>query len=299
MLNDAMKQMNDLLGNAMPVRPVIVAGPILFGIAILLVSANPPSPAEEWERRGDIAFAASNYADALRCFETAAATTTEPGRLALKQAAACFHLGRYRDAERHFRSALETEQDAERRAEIQFNLGTALLFLSDGKDPVRLADAIRSLDRSAKSESSNEQLLHDARHNLELAKLFWKQVNQNDPPPPETEPKGGDSSTGSDAPEKRDGSESGSSPGSPGGNTGSRLVPAPGSADARPAGANGPTSPGAAQQPVHIPESEQSQPLSPAEARELLRQASERIARERRSLQKGAAAKEVRNYPDW
>jgi hypothetical protein len=48
-----------------------------------------------------------------------------------------------------------------------------------------------------------------------------------------------------------------------------------------------------------IPEDQQMQSLPPNEARELLRQAGDRIIRERRALQRAVAPYEAKGYPDY
>jgi tetratricopeptide (TPR) repeat protein len=266
-----------------------------MGVAlVILVAGKAPQSPEEWERQGDASLAAGNYKEAIGAFEAAAETSIHPSRLAAKKGVAYFHIGRYRDAERAFASAVEGAVDADALARAYFNLGTTLLFSSEGQDAVRLADAIRHLRRSLQLSANHEELRFDAGHNLELAKLLWKRANKDGSPPPEPESKSSDGDT------NRQPENQGTERGAPGKSNGATGANTSNNKDGTPMGSAGSsTVPGAGRQPVHIPESEQYQPLSPAEARELLRQASERIARERRALQKGAANGGERGYPDW
>src|SRR5260221_14382279 len=85
-------------------------------IAFVLISAAPPETAEDWERRGNAAFADENYAEAARCYARAEERGTEPGRVAFNHGAALFRMGKYRDAERLFRCAVESAAPPDRRA---------------------------------------------------------------------------------------------------------------------------------------------------------------------------------------
>lgn len=272
------------------IRAAVVTG------VMLLISASPPASPDDWERQGDAALAANEYAEALGHFERAAETSADPARLAFKQATAYFHMGRYRDAERFYRCVLESETANGRRTQAYYNLGTTLLYASDGRDSMRLAQAIQNFRRCLQAQPQDQQLLANARVNLELAKLLWKQSSRGGEPPPESDsPENGSADP---KPPDKNGSDSSTGTGSPGNADGSRTGVLPGNA-ADTTGTNRAEAPGAARQPIHIPESEQLQPLSPAEARELLRQAGQRIARERRSMQKAAAGGSSRSYPDW
>src|SRR5262249_41274225 len=77
-------------------------------ISLLLISAAPPQMPEDWERLGNTAFADENYAEAIRCYAHAQDRDTEPGRVAFNYGSALFRMGKYRDAERQFRCAVES-----------------------------------------------------------------------------------------------------------------------------------------------------------------------------------------------
>src|ERR1700693_3105172 len=63
-------------------------------LLVFLVSAAPPVTAEDWERRGNAAFADENYAEAARCYARAEERGAEPGRLAFNHGAALFRMGK-------------------------------------------------------------------------------------------------------------------------------------------------------------------------------------------------------------
>src|SRR5262249_47191263 len=136
---------------------------------------------------------------------------------------------------------------------------------------------------------------------LELAKVLWRAARGTSAAPPENETSHGDDDRPPDKPpETNPGNDPGSQPGTPDPRGADQAMPTPGPrvgprripAATRPHPAAGRMPP--------TPADQQAQPLPPREARELLRQAGERIVRERRTLQRAAAAgTEARGYPDW
>src|SRR5262249_43674749 len=76
-----------------PARAVITLG------VLMLISAAPPS-AEDWERRGNDAFADARFDEAAKCYAAAEESSIDPGRVAFNHGVALFSLGRYREAER-------------------------------------------------------------------------------------------------------------------------------------------------------------------------------------------------------
>jgi tetratricopeptide (TPR) repeat protein len=266
-----------------------------IGCCILCTAPKEATSADDWERRGDTAFAAGQYAEAESCYTRAEEGSGEPGRVAFNHGVALFHLGKYRDAERLFRCSVESSTDSVRKQKAWFNLGTSLLYASDGQDANRLAEAMDCFHRCL-NDAGDSALQADARHNLELAKQLWRRIRKQEPPPPENEP-ANDNTPATDNQPKNSGN-----------NTGDPSTPMTGNngqSGTNPAGKDGPQpmptsqqKPGAGHLPP-IPESEQAKPLSQEEARLLLRQAAERIARERKALQKSANGNEPRAYPDW
>src|SRR5207249_2654115 len=98
----------------------------LIPLAVGLVSASPALDAEQWLRLGNNAFERGAYPQALDCYARAEEFTTDPGLVALNEAAALYRLGRYREAELHYLRALEDATDA-RRARALLDLGNALV----------------------------------------------------------------------------------------------------------------------------------------------------------------------------
>jgi tetratricopeptide (TPR) repeat protein len=258
-----------------------------------LLAAAPPSPLD-WQRRGDAAFDAGRFDEAAKCYAQAEARTSEPGRVAYNAGVANFNLGRYREAERLFRCSLESSDFAP-KSRAWYNLGTCLLHASDGRDAHRLGEAIQCFERTLKQSGLDESGQADARHNLELAKLLWRRVNSN-APPPESEPGNRDNPNTQEQPDQPMGDEPGTEPGT--GTTGRRVGQVPAGPDGQtPMQTDKQGAPGTGQMSP-ISDAEQQNPLPPQEARALLQQAGERIRRERRTLERSMLG-DMRGYPDW
>jgi tetratricopeptide (TPR) repeat protein len=266
---------------------------LLTACGLLLVSARPTGSAEELERLADAAFAAGQYAEADVSYSRAEVNSPEPGRLAFNHGIALFHLGRYRDAERLFRCSLESAGTPERKARAWFNLGTGLLYASNGQDANRLAEAMDCFQHCL-GMVIDDGLRADARNNLELAKQLWRRIRKDEPPPQENESASDNSTT--EEPDKRSPGNSSSDSTNPG--NGSQTTTQPASPDGPKPIPTSQQRPGAGHLPP-IPESEQWKPLPPDEARQLLHEAAERVARERKAMQKSAIGNEPRSYPDW
>jgi tetratricopeptide (TPR) repeat protein len=267
-------------------------------ILAMFVLASAPAEPDDWERLGNQAFLAGRYDEAARCYEKALERSREPGRVAHNQAVSLFNTGHYREAERLFRCELESSVADEHRVRALYDLGTCLLHAAEGRDATQLAEAIYYLTQCIRSGIAETDLERSAKFNLELAKQQWRKIRADSPPPPEHDPGGKEENSKPRTTDQTNGDETGNQSGVPNGTGSPKAVPRLGGHDGsdpipaaeRPPGA-GSMSP--------ISDEEQLKPLPPAEARELLRQASERIARERRVLQRASAGSEQRTYPDW
>src|SRR5258708_5590004 len=96
-------------------------------IAVLLVGAAPLTP-EDAMRQGNEAVARKDYDAALRFYEQAEATATDPGLVAFNKGAVLFRLGRHREAELCYLRCLQDRAiRKERRAKALYDLGVCLL----------------------------------------------------------------------------------------------------------------------------------------------------------------------------
>lgn len=153
-------------------------------VSIVLISATPQS---DWLRRGNDALSRGQPDIALVEYARAALRTNDPGEVAFNEGVALYRLGRYRDAELHFRRALSDAQGS-RRVRALYNLGSALLQESQGRLKAPLRNAVEVFEQARGELRINDPLADDIRHNLEIAKRLLAGVrdsnqNQSDEPP--------------------------------------------------------------------------------------------------------------------
>ncbi len=266
-------------------------------VTILALLATAPGPARGPDdlvrdgnaaaRRGELDLAAGCYADAARL-------TTDPGLVAFNRGVVALRRGRPRDAELHFLAALDDrESPPTRRDAANYNLGLALLLRGGSAEVYRAA--VSANERCLAASPDSATLAGDAAHNLELAKLLRREADlrerQTAPPPPETPTdqvaRAGNEATQEPgaAPTPRSGTTAGATAGKP----------------AQPAGvprSTGQTTAGHGTLPV-LPDAEEFPPLSPEDARALLRGHAARLVRNRAAGVEPVVGPERPNARDW
>ncbi|HEY1376393.1 MAG TPA: VWA domain-containing protein [Gemmataceae bacterium] len=270
--------------------------PATVTVALALVSATAP---EDWLRRGNDELARGRPDAALAAYGRAAELTTDPGRVAFDEGVALFRMGRFREAELHFRRCL-SDAAGGRRVRARYNLGSALLQESQGRLVGPLRGAVAAFEQGLAAARTDDPLADDLRHNLELTKRLLaaaRTTNPNQPdeppdgPPPDQPPP---SPGGSDDP----GAAQGRDP------TGGQLGP-----DGRPLprgktdGSSAPQTtdkppPGKGNLPP-LPDEDALAPLTAEDARAHLERAAERIAAERRAQLKRTAPAPATRFPEW
>jgi tetratricopeptide (TPR) repeat protein len=241
---------------------------------LLLLSAAPAVEPLAAVRQGNDAFAAGDYAAALHWYRQAEADTPDPGLVAINTATALAHLGRYREAELHYRCCLD-DMDLSRRARAWYGLGTCQLRRSGGSDRPLLAAAISNLAQCLRLDPE-PGLAADARINRELAKrllLLSQATNPATGPDTPPEPPSG--------PEKDPTTTTSTDPRPTTGDVKPEVgKPDPGTQQ-RPVPVDVPPPPGAGNLPP-IPDTADGPPIPAADAAALLQQAAERVRSERR-----------------
>jgi Ca-activated chloride channel family protein len=270
----------------------------LMMVALLLVSAAPTP--DDWLRRGNDALTRRQFDAALASYDRAAERTTDPGQVAFNQGVALFQLGRFREAELHFRRSL-SDATGERRTRGLYNLGCSLLQESQGRRAAPLRLAVGCFERALDAAAADDPLADDLRTNLELAKRLLAQVRatsphaEDEPPdspydrPPSPPPGGVD-----DRDPASQGRQATAAQASPDGQP--RPV---GQAD----GKNRPQQtdqrpPGKGNLPP-LPDEDALTPLTPEDARAHLESAAERIAQERRTRLLSTAPAPSTKFPEW
>jgi tetratricopeptide (TPR) repeat protein len=267
----------------------------LVPVAVLLAGAAPELTPEERVRQGNAAFEREDYEAALTAYTRAEEVITNPGLVATNMGAALYRLGRFDEAAQHYERSLE-DATGVRRAAMLYNLGNCRLRQSAGRDADRLKHAIDCFGQALRHDGIEVHLRDDARHNLELAKLLWLKAklaksskeNPDNPESPENRTK--------EKPllEKTDDT----GPGTIGEKTKVDNREAESSREVTETSSQESTAPGQGTLP-QIPDNAELTRLSPEDAREHLRRATERILRERREYQRRTAPQAARYLRDY
>jgi tetratricopeptide (TPR) repeat protein len=252
---------------------------------------------EELVRRGNAAYERQDFGTATAVYTEAAARITDPGLTAFNKAAALYRRGLYRDAELHYRCCLE-DATGLRRTHALYGLGNALLQQGHDRGADVLREAIRRFEECMRQEALDADLLDDARHNLELAKLLLLQVPPKSKDTPESRQ---DEIENQPRPQDRqDDSASGLDPNGMGAmdprGERRRLDRQLGQNTSQ----TDESSPGASKQLPPIPDQEQMAPLTREDAENHLKHAAARILSEHRAHQHQRRSKGTSsNALDW
>jgi Ca-activated chloride channel family protein len=272
-------------------KPAPAAVPALLALALLAVAAAPA--AQDLVRQGNAAYDAEQFEEAVEEYGRAEERTTDPGLVAFNKAAALYRLGRYREAELHYRRCLD-DATGPRRARALYDLGNCLLQQARDRDLRLLEQSVACYRTCRGAAGASPALRADAAHNLELARLLWLKARASgaeESPRSEDDP-GENSHKPEDA--GKAGSEGAGDPDDPqGGQPGKEKQ---GAEDMPGAERKVPT-PGRGTLPT-LPDSDELVPLPPDDTAAYLERLAERIRRERREHWR-AAAPAVPNVKDW
>jgi Ca-activated chloride channel family protein len=250
--------------------------------------------------QGNLALRANAPEAALAAYAQAEDLTDDPGLVAFNKGLACYAVGRYEDARKCFECS-RTDAPGGRRARSLLGLGNALVQLTGDVDVAALTKAIGCFEECLAEENAEPEILEQARHNLELARLLLpkvkaeakaRHVQESEPNSParEDENRGGADNPQGDEPRlngpsaRRRGPSVQIGPGESG-SEGSN----PAAEEPRPGKGNLPP----------IADSDTVVPLTGDEADQWLRQAAERIEQERLQHRQGNAPKVPANVKNW
>jgi Ca-activated chloride channel family protein len=261
--------------------------------ALAVVSATPPA---DWLRRGNDALDQGRLDASLSDYAQAAERITDPGLVAFNEGVALFRLGRFREAELHFRRCL-ADATGGRQVRTLYNLGCSLLEESQGRATGPLKAAIAGFERALATVRGDDPLADDLRHNLDLAKRLLAaarpaNADQSDEPPdvaPPPAPSGADEH----GPIAEGPNQAAVQVGPDG-----RPLPK-GKTDSRnPRPTDKQLPPGKGNLPP-LPDEDALSPMTPEDAQAHLEKAAERIAAERRAALKRTAPAPATAFPDW
>jgi hypothetical protein len=274
--------------------------------ALFLVSAASAPDTEELLRQGGAAFQRGDYAGAVEWFQQAEARTTDPGLVAFDLAGAKYQLALAGEAGNRSQLLQEaanlyrccTEPTDPRRARALLGMGNCLLQKTDGQDEKAAREAVAAFEECLRVGTADPELMADARHNLELAKLLvWQcqaATNQTQGQPPgsdnDTNPRRPDSPRPAPNPDER-GPGQANPNGSP--------TPVKPDAGQTPVGTDAERPPGQGNLPP-VPDQAEPMPLSPRDAAAHLEQAVARIQQERQAhRQKRSVRRPEPGVRDW
>lgn len=279
---------------------------LMIVLSILISGAASHRAEFDLVRQGNEAFAKGDFQTALNLYRQAEETIADPGLVAFNKATAFYHLGQFRDAEQHYRLALEDgEIPKDRRLRALYNLGNSLLRQAGEQDEQRLRDAIRCYELCLDGRP-DEPLRRDAAKNEELAKVLWNKARagktKRPPPnadsPPESQPP---EPKKQHAAKKGDDTESGTQ-NKNGKNVKDKKIDK--EPDDSEKSKDDPRETGPAPKPAPsrvpvIPDTDQLEPRSAEDTRLSLQAAESRLKKERQRNRQDLAIPEIPSGRDW
>lgn len=277
---------------------------VCLSVALLLAAAPPSTESpDELIRRANAAFLHVDIEAADALYAAAEERTGDPGLVAFNKAAVLFQKGEFYFAEVHYARTLDDKAcPPDRAARAWFNRGTCLLRRGGSAGVYR--SAVACFERCLDADPPDEPLKADARHNLELAKLLWVEANKkaakphnpNEEPPEAQQPEPPQPPAGSGQDSTDPGAATGATnPNDP------RQLPKVGPGAAPKVGPSETPKPvpGSNPQLPVIEDSNDVRPLSPEDTREYLRQADERLRKERQSMLRALYGRDRDGVRDW
>jgi Ca-activated chloride channel family protein len=270
--------------------------PVSFFLLPVLFGAVSVGQVEKLIRQGNAEFAQADFAAAVDSYNRAEEGAPDPGLVACNEAAALYHLGRFREAELHYRYARE-EATGIRLARLLYSLANCIVQQAQDRDAPRLREAMGFYELCMRQSAADPALVADARHNLELARLLWLKAKAarhgsepNNPDQNNQDEQNQDPDNAglrSDALRAMDGR--------------GRAQPLSGVQSDRgstPNDTDQPPPPGKGNLPT-LPDTDDLAPLSPEDAAEHLQQAAARIVQERQDHVRQMAPAIGSNVKDW
>ncbi|MFL5330157.1 MAG: VWA domain-containing protein [Gemmataceae bacterium] len=177
--------------------PFLAAGVIMLTLALVgirwraiaagaAVAAMAAGPVDDWLRRGDAALSTGQPEKALQWYVKTEGRAPDPGLVAFNEGVALAALGRYREAELHFRWCL-SDATGPRRSQALYNMGTSLIRRCAGRKREPLGAAIQAFEEADRITPAGDQLSSQIRANLGIAKELLAQVPADQPNTPESE----------------------------------------------------------------------------------------------------------------
>jgi tetratricopeptide (TPR) repeat protein len=290
----------------MNARRIVAVGWI--GLALVLVAAAPSADPLALVGQGNAAFARQDYPAAVELYTKAEDRILDPGLVAYNKATALFHLGAateevarraglYREAELHYRRALE-DAPPPRRLRALYGLGTSLVEQGIGRGAPPLREAVRCFEECLKEPDLEEGFAADVRHNLELAKLLWLQAKNSRTNSDANPPDGGDDSPKKDPTRPENYQPGGDEAGGATPNAKGDKVRVQAEPGKTPIPTDQQPAPGTGNLPP-VPDRDELVPMAPEDATAHLERAAAKVLRERHEHQQRSARPPATSVKDW
>lgn len=270
----------------LPVRRTLLATTGLLAIAA--------HPTHRFVHRGNEELAANRAEQALIWYDKAVERTPDPGQVSFNQGVALATLGRYREAELHFRRSL-SDVEGDRRIRALYNIGTCLIRRGVGRERQALQDAITALEQSLSLASGDDAMRNDIEQNLKIARDLLGQA----PPESKSTASERENSQGPTQPDTKTAPSSPSDAASDASPKGlAKLSKAGVSKGKNGRETNQPPPPGKGNLPT-LPDNEVVEPIAPEDLAVYLERANERITADRKNQLKSRLPTKPPSYPDW
>ena len=152
-----------------------------------LAAAAQAESARSLVEKGNEAFERGNYQEALAFYEAAGQQEPESARVWFNKGDALYRQGRFDEAAGAYEQAAILSSDAWLQARSKFNRGNAEFrkaLEAAGADPSQAVEALEQSVRDWRDALRTDPGLDDARHNIEVARIFLDRLRkqmQNQP----------------------------------------------------------------------------------------------------------------------
>ena len=152
---------------------------VFMGILFLMPLTALAASAGKMVSKGNTAYAAGKYDEALKAYEEASVVAPESARIYFNKGAAYYRQGDYTRAIEAFENAALNNRDGVIDARARFNLGNCAFRVAEGQkdhDPRQALDAYKKSIRHFQEALERDAGFTEAAENIEVVRLIMKSV---------------------------------------------------------------------------------------------------------------------------
>ncbi|MBE9551379.1 MAG: tetratricopeptide repeat protein, partial [Proteobacteria bacterium] len=152
---------------------------VFMGILLLMPLTALAASAGKMVSKGNTAYAAGKYDEALKAYEEASVVAPESARIYFNKGAAYYRQGDYTRAIEAFENAALNNRDGVIDARARFNLGNCAFRVAEGQkdhDPRQSLDAYKKSIRHFQEALERDAGFTEAAENIEVVRLIMKSV---------------------------------------------------------------------------------------------------------------------------